>query len=72
MSVIPLSATRREKLGKGGARKARAVSEFLTGVFKAAEPGSSDGRDPRASELLQRAADKVGAQASRGGGRRPD
>ncbi len=56
-------ARQQELVAQNEARKARAVSEFLTGVFKAAEPGSSDGRDPRASELLRRAADKVGAQS---------
>jgi serine/threonine-protein kinase len=56
-------ARQQELVAQNEARKARAVSEFLTGVFKAAEPGSSDGRDPRASELLRHAADKVGAQS---------
>jgi serine/threonine-protein kinase len=56
-------ARQQELVAQNEAHKARAVSEFLTGVFKAAEPGSSDGRDPRASELLRQAADKVGAQS---------
>jgi serine/threonine-protein kinase len=59
-------ARHQEFIAQDEARKARGVSEFLTGVFKAAEPGSSDGRDPRASELLRNAADKVGAQADLG------
>jgi len=59
-------ARRQERIAQDEAGKARAVSEFLTGVFKAAEPGSTDGRDPRASELLGHAADTVGAQADLG------
>jgi serine/threonine-protein kinase len=63
-------ARRQEVLAQSEASKARAVSEFLTGVFKSAEPGSNDGRDPRASELLEHAVAKVDAQTDLDAGTR--
>ncbi|MBL8243802.1 MAG: serine/threonine protein kinase [Rhodanobacteraceae bacterium] len=43
--------------------EARAVSEFLTRVFAEADPANTDGRDPRASELLRAGVEQI-AQAT--------
>jgi serine/threonine-protein kinase len=49
------NARRQQALAETEAGQARAVAEFLTDVFKAADPTTTDGRDPRASALLARA-----------------
>ena len=41
-------------------RESRAVAEFLTRVFSEADPANTDGRDPRASELLRAGVDQIG------------
>ena len=41
-------------IAEAEARKSDAVAKFLTGLFESADPSRTDGRDPPASELLER------------------
>jgi predicted Ser/Thr protein kinase len=63
-------ARRQEVLAQNEASKARAVANFMTGVFKAANPGSNDGSNPRASELLEHAVARLDAQTDLDAGAR--
>ncbi len=45
------------------AAKAQAVAQFMTDVFKAADPTTTDGRDPRASVLLAKAVSRIDTRA---------
>lgn len=49
------NARRQQSIAEIEAGKARAVADFMTDVFKAADPTTTDGRDPRASALLTQA-----------------
>lgn len=55
-------ARHQEVLAQNEASKARAVAQFMTNVFKAADPGSNDGSNPRATELLEHAAARLDTQ----------
>ncbi|MEO6687647.1 MAG: serine/threonine-protein kinase, partial [Dokdonella sp.] len=55
-------ARHQEVLAQNEANKARAVAQFMTSVFKAANPGSNDGSNPRASELLEQAVARLDTQ----------
>jgi tetratricopeptide (TPR) repeat protein len=57
-----LARQQRDAAERAG-REARAVSEFLTKVFAEADPSNTDGRDPRASELLRAGVEQI-AQAT--------
>lgn len=56
------NARRQQVLAETEAGQARAVAEFLTDVFKAADPTTTDGRDPRASALLEQAVADIDAR----------
>lgn len=56
-------ARQQRDVAERAGREARAVADFLTGVFTAADPASTDGRDPPASELLKAGVEQI-AQAT--------
>jgi serine/threonine-protein kinase len=55
-------AREQQAVAQSEADKARAVTQFIVGVFKSADPTSNDGSNPRATELLGHALDDIKAQ----------
>lgn len=52
-------ARRQRDAAELAGREATAVADFLTSVFAAADPASTDGRDPPASALLQAGVEQI-------------
>jgi serine/threonine protein kinase len=55
-------ADRQRAVAEAEARKSDAVAGFLSGLFQSADPSKTDGRDPLASELLEKGVEDLRRQ----------